>query len=100
MYEFVNKIRTITVPAGAMLFTVDIDALYTNINTTLCLKAVKHIFERYPDSQRPDEALLQLLDLGLTRNDFIFDSKFYLQIHGTAMGKKFTPACANIYMAN
>lgn len=60
MYEFVNKIRTITVPAGAMLFTVDIDALYTNIDTKLGLKAVKHIFERDPDSQRPDEALLQL----------------------------------------
>ena len=27
-----------------------------------------------------------------------FDGKFYLQIHGTAMGKKFAPAFANLYM--
>ncbi|KAF0022226.1 hypothetical protein F2P81_025527 [Scophthalmus maximus] len=99
-HEFVNKIQTIAVPSGAMLFTVDIDTLYTNINTKLGLKAVSQVFDRHPDSHRPDEALLQLLELGLTRNDFVFDSKFYLQIHGTAMGKRFAPAYANINMAD
>lgn len=34
------------------------------------------------------------------RNDFIFNEKFYLQIKGTAMGKRFAPAYANLYMAN
>lgn len=99
-YEFVNKIKTISVPAGALLFTIDIDALYTNINTHLGLQAVAQVFNRYPDPERPDEALLQLLKLGLTRNDFVFDSRYYLQIHGTAMGKRFAPSYANIYMAD
>ena len=30
----------------------------------------------------------------------MFNGEFYLQIKGTAMGKKFAPAYANIYMAN
>lgn len=29
-----------------------------------------------------------------------FNGKFYLQIKGTAMGKKFAPAYANIFMAD
>ena len=99
-YEFVNKINTIDIPPGAMLFSIDIDALYTNIDTHLGLKAVRQIFNQYPDPTRPDEALLSLLELNLTQNDFEFDSRCYLQIHGTAMGKKFAPAYANIYMAD
>jgi len=98
-YEFVSKIKSVEVCPGAMLFSIDIDALYTNIDTQLGLKAVQQVFKKYPDPARPDEALLQLLKLGLTKNDFEFDSKYYLQVHGTAMGKKFAPAYANIYMA-
>ena len=98
-YEFVKKLKQIILPPGAMLFSVDIDSLYTNIETQLGLEAVREVFNKYPDPTRPDEALLTLLELGLTKNDFEFNSKFYLQVHGTAMGKKFAPAYANIYMA-
>lgn len=38
--------------------------------------------------------------ISLTRNDLIFDEKCYLQITGTAMGKPFSLAYANIYMAD
>lgn len=41
-------------------------------------------------------SILKLLHLSLTRNEF--DGKFYLQIKGTEMGKKFVPAYADIYM--
>jgi len=44
--------------------------------------------EKYPDSKRPDEYILKLLEINLTKNDFEFDSKFYLQDKGTAMDKK------------
>lgn len=55
---------------------------------------------KYPDPLRPDEHLLKLLEINLPRNDFEFDSKFYLQVKGTAMGKKFAPSYANIFMAD
>ena len=98
-YDFVDRLKTIEFPPGAMLFSIDVDALYTNIDTHLGLKAVRETFQRYPDPNRPDEALLELLELGLTKNDFIFNEKYYLQVHGTAMGKKWAPAYANLYMA-
>ena len=37
--------------------------------------------------KRPDKEILKLLEINLTRNDFQFDDKFYLQTKGTAMGK-------------
>lgn len=44
--------------------------------------------------------ILQLLEINLTHNDFTFDGKFSLQVKGMAMGKRFAPAYANIFMAN
>lgn len=58
---------------------------------------MRNCFNKYPDTSRPDEAILELFELSLTCNDFEFGGEFYLQ--GTAMGKKFAPAYANIHMA-
>ncbi|KAL2090438.1 hypothetical protein ACEWY4_015126 [Coilia grayii] len=78
----------------------DVESLYTNIDTRLGLEAVKQFFQKYPNPKRPDRHLLKLLEISLTRNDFEFDSKFYLQVKGTAMGKRFAPSYANIFMAD
>lgn len=98
-YDFIDKIRNIKLPPDCLLFTMDVDSLYTNIDTPSGLRAVKDFFVKYPDKNRPDEALIKLLDINLNKNDFEFDSKYYLQIKGTAMGKKFAPSYANIFMA-
>lgn len=71
--------------------------MYTNIETEVGLRAVKKFMEKYPDPKRPDQYLLKLLETSLTRNDFEFDSKFYLQTKGTAMGKIFAPFYAYIF---
>uniref|UniRef100_A0A1A8C3F2 Reverse transcriptase domain-containing protein n=1 Tax=Nothobranchius kadleci TaxID=1051664 RepID=A0A1A8C3F2_NOTKA len=98
-YDFINKIKQIILPDNSILFTMDIDSLYTNIDITEGINAVKQILLKHPNSRRPDKELLQLLQINLRRNDFEFDGQFYLQIKGTAMGKKFAPAYANIFMA-
>ncbi|KAL2076550.1 hypothetical protein ACEWY4_027853 [Coilia grayii] len=99
-YDFLEKIKTLIIPQEAFLFTIDVESLYTNIDIELGLDAVKLWFEKYPNQNRPDKFLLELLEISLRRNDFEFDSKFYLQIKGTAMGKRFAPSYANIFMAN
>ncbi|KAL2076395.1 hypothetical protein ACEWY4_027999 [Coilia grayii] len=58
------------------------------------------MFQKHPDPKRPDKYILQLLEISLRRNDFEFNDKYYLQTRGTAMGKKFAPSYANIFMAN
>lgn len=98
-YHFIDIIKSLTIPPNSFLFSLDVDSLYTNIDTKSGLAAVQKILYKYPDSFRPDRDLLRLLELNLTRNDFVFDSKYYLQIKGTAMGKSFAPSYANIFMA-
>lgn len=99
-YHFINMVRELRLPPNFLFFTIDVDSLYTNIDTVAGLSAVQQIFHKYPDSKRPDEELIQLLRINLTKNDFLFNGEYYLQVKGTAMGKKFAPAYANIFMAN
>ncbi|MGL5207763.1 GIY-YIG nuclease family protein, partial [Cetobacterium sp.] len=99
-YDFIEKIGKIKIPPNAFLFTMDVDSLYTNIETEAGLRAVQKCFEKYPNPRRPTKQLMELLKINLTKNDFEFDSQFYLQRKGTAMGKKFAPSYANIFMAD
>lgn len=98
-YHFLDVIRPITVPSASFLFTIDIDSLYTNINTNIGLRAVREVFIRHPDPKRPDSEILQLLEICLTHNDFTFNNQWFLQIQGTAMGHRYAPSYANIYMS-
>lgn len=98
-YDFVEKVKQIEVPVDSFLFSMDIDSLYTNIDIGEGINSIRRIFQKYPNKKRPDKELLQLLEINLMRNDFEFNGDFYLQIKGTAMGKKFAPAYANIFMA-
>lgn len=99
-YDFINKIKNLNIPTHAFLFTMDVESLYTNIVTAEGIKAVRDVFQKHYDKTRPDKEILQLLEINLTKNDFEFDNKFYLQIKGTAMGKRFAPAYADIFMAS
>ena len=97
--DFISRVTALHITEPCFLFTMDVSSLYTNIEIPLGIQAVKNILTRYPDPRRPDDALIRLLDISLRRNDFVFQDKHYLQIKGTAMGKRFAPAYANIYMA-
>lgn len=99
-YHFIHIVQQLRLPPNFLFFTIDVDSLYTNIDTRAGLSAVQKIFHKYPDSKRPDEELIKLLEINLTKNDFLFNGEYYLQVKGTAMGKKFAPAYANIFMAS
>ena len=98
-YDFIAKVRAARLNETDLLFSMDVDSLYTNIEAPEGLSAIKHILQLHPKAGRPDRYLMQLLEIALTRNDFEFNGNFYLQLKGVAMGKKFAPAYADIYMA-
>ena len=99
-YAFVNLLTDKCVPASTLLFSIDVDSLYTNIDTSLGLQALRKAFVSYPEANRPDSEIIHLLEMTLTRNDFEFYDKFYLQTCGCAMGRKYSPSYADIYLAN
>lgn len=98
--HFIEKVKNLKLEEPCFLFSMDVESLYTNIDTSIGMKTVEQYFRKYPDPNRPDNQLLQLLHINLTRNDFQFNGEYFLQTRGTAMGKKFAPAYANIYMAH
>lgn len=97
--DLINKIKDIQINENSILASIDVDSMYTNIDNLAGLEAVKAAFNEHPDRNRPDAELLKLLELGLTKNDFDFNGETFLQTSGTAMGKKYAPAYANIFMA-
>lgn len=98
--DFLHKLSKIRPNKDSLLITIDVDSLYTNIDNRDGLKSVKKIFEINQNERRPDNQLLELLKLSLENNDFMFNNEWYLQTWGTAMGKKFAPNYANIFLAD
>ena len=84
-----------------MFFSLSMSNLFTP--TYLYNKALppsnKHSLNTL-QQQRIDQTNLFLLysNSRYSRNDFQFNNKTYLQTKGTAMGKKYAPAFANIFM--
>ena len=79
------------------MYSCDIESLYTSIPTKLGLEAIKYwIMRKQSLIPRcfPKEFILESIEFILKSNIFLFDSKMFNQIFGTAMGTKFAPPCA------
>ena len=97
--DFLEKLSSVTPDPQSLLITLDVESLYTNIDNKAGLQAVRQAFLNNPDMDRPTSEINRLLAIMLKNNDFSFNDEWYLQIGGTAMGKKFAPNYANIFMA-
>ena len=62
--------------------------MYTSICIGAVINSVKRAFDKYPDSDRPDKSIIDLLELSLKGIDFEFNGKMYQQVCGCAMGKR------------
>jgi len=98
-YDFITRVRGKNIPKHHLIVTGDVTSLYTNMDINRTIECTKQILANAPfDPKRPDEGLIKLLDLTMKNNDFEFDNEFFLQTCGTAMGKKYAPSLANIYL--
>ena len=97
--HFISRLKTIgPLPQGALLVTLDISSLYTNIpNREGILAVAAHLRkDRTKDPITP--YLLKLLELVLHSMNFTFNEDHYLQTGGTAMGTALAPNYANLFM--
>ncbi len=98
--ELARAIPLVEVGPGAVLLSVDIDSLYTNIPHGAGLGALAwHLREVWGTRQR----LLRASILGLTfrilrGNVFTFNGAAYQQLSGTAMGSPMAVCYANVYV--
>ena len=77
----------------------DVKSLYTSIPNNEEIVSVKEKYDHYPNKTIPTKIITTYITLILTHNNFIFNSKFYLQITGRAMGTICTPSYVNIFMS-
>ena len=96
--DFIDKIGKLKISKDAILVTFDVESLYTNIQPDRGLEALDKIYQKH-QIPMPYEQIRDLLEINLKNNDFEFNNTFWLQKSGTAMGKKYAPSYANIFMA-
>lgn len=87
--DFLCKLKDI-----AMLATLDVKSLYTNIPHTYGIQAIPNTVT----DRDIGNLMCELSNFVLTHNNFQFDESMYLQISDTAMGTRMTPQYANIFI--
>ena len=94
------------IPAQALLATLDVSSLYTNIPLSEAKTAIEKVLtESRPTDEMPRvSSLMSFLDLVFSRNIFTFSNgktlEYYLQTNGVSMGSKCAPSVACLYMAD
>ena len=96
--DFISKIKNISIPENALLITLDVENMYTNINNADGIEAVDEAFSDSADNPKLP-FIKKLLQIVLENNDFEFNNKTYLQKSGVSMGIRFAPSFADIFMA-
>jgi peptide-methionine (R)-S-oxide reductase len=95
--HFLEICRSTQLPPNSRIVTFDVSSLYTNIPHDEGIMAVGEFMSKFTDVNTT-KMLQDLTQLILESNVFEFDGQLYIQLHGTAMGSKFAPSFANLYM--
>ena len=99
--HFLNKIKKLgSLPDGAILCTMDVVGLYPNIPHGEGLASLRRFLETRDNKQISSDTLTELAEVVLKNNIFEFDEKTFKQKRGTAIGTKFAPPYAILFMAN
>lgn len=94
--EAINSERNI--PNTAILCTIDVSSLYTNIRKEDAIQALDESLNQRPDQKVPTVYILQILALVLQFNFFQFGNEKYQQLIGCAMGSVCSPTVACLVM--
>ena len=101
--DFIKKISEVDLSNhdSVILCTLDVSSLYTNIPQKEGIDVIKQLLTKErPSAYLPtNSSMCKLLELVLTKNNFQFNGRNYLQINGTAMGTRVAPTYANLYMS-
>ena len=97
--DFIKKIKHLkNIPDNAILVTADVAGLYPSIPHETRLKALKEVLDKREEKKISTEDLVKMAEFVLKNNYFEFNGKVKHQILGTAIGTKFTPTYACIFM--
>ena len=99
--HFLKKLDDLPdIPDEAILVTMDVRSLYTNIPNTEGIEAVQSYFRARagPGDRFLSQVISTFLTLILTLNNFVFNDRNYVQVNGASMGTKCAPNYASLFM--
>ena len=98
-FSFVSQIKNANL-SKKFLISYDVTSLFTNISLQETIDiAINLIFNHNPNLNITRKELKKLFLFATSQTHFIFNSKFYNQIDGVAMGSPLAPVLANIFMS-
>ena len=97
--DFIKRTRNLySIPENAILVTADVVGLYPSIPHEAGLKALREVLDNREQHTIPTSELLMMADFVLKNNYFEFNGQIKQQISGTAIGNKFAPPYASLFM--
>lgn len=97
--DFITKVENKPVPENALLISLDVTSLYTNIPVDEARDVVQFYLEKETYKGTPVQFILQLVDLLLEKNYFKYENYFFFQTKGVSVGSSFSPSLAILFMA-
>ena len=84
---------------GHILCTIDVVALYPNISHEKGMASFRKFLHAKTEKKVITETLVELSEIVLKNNIFQFNEKILKELRGLAIGTKFAPPYAIIFMA-
>ena len=98
--DFIKKINNLdSITENAILVTADVVGLYPSIQHEVDLRALREALDKRDEKAIITEEFLKWAEFVLESNYLEFGDKIKQQIYGTAIGTKFVPPYACIFMS-
>ena len=100
--HFVEHIKQITLESRKAITSYDVKALFTSVSVDTSIQIVQQkLSQDLTLPQRTNmsiQQIIMLLEFYLKNTKFLFQGKYYEQIHGAAMGSHIRPFIANLFL--
>ena len=100
--DFIQQIKDIKLQEDLCMVSFDVKALFTSMPIKAAINTIKKLLEEDPELHKRTslsvKKITRLLEYCLTSTYFIFQSRFFEQQEGAAMGSPINPIVANLYM--
>ena len=100
--DFLQRLSNISqpLPNETIMFCLDVKALYPSVPRIEAKAACKTALENRTTKTISTDSVLEMMDLVLENNNFIFDNKHFLKTEDTAIGSHLGMNYACIYFGN
>lgn len=96
-----EKLKNITIPEDAILLSLDVSSLFTNVPVDLVLKSLDLRFADINSRCHiPFDEIRELVKFLYDNTYFLFNNKLYHQVFGCPMGSPISPLFSDLVMAD